>query len=313
LTDPASVSTVTRFSSAIVDVYAAPRTVTRLEECWFYHTMDLPGYGTVQGEWDLRAGVREYLGGVDLRDKRVLEVGTASGFLCFTMEQQGARVVAVELAPGKAHDFIPHARAGNRARFLRETQHGLDRMRNSYWLGHRALRSRARVHYGSAYALPAALGLFDVSTFGCVLMHLRDPFLALANALRLTRETVILTLALNRQSWEPAVMQRGLLTRVRLTARRWAKRLLGYGPPPPHADAIPCMVFLPPSQPDNTDTWWFFTPSVLQQFLDVLGFEDSRVTYHQQMYHGRPHAMYTIVGQRTQPLPGRIDGPYPWW
>ena len=26
--------------------------------------MDLPGYGTVPGEWDLRAGVQEYLGGV---------------------------------------------------------------------------------------------------------------------------------------------------------------------------------------------------------------------------------------------------------
>jgi hypothetical protein len=219
----------------------------------------------------------------------------------------------VELAPGRSHDFIPRARAGNLTRFLRETRHGLDRMRNSYWLGHRAFRSRARVHYGSAYALPAALGRFDVSTFGCVLMHLRDPFLALANALRLTRDTVILTLALNRQPWEPAVLQRGLLTRLRLTARRWAKRLLGYGPAPPHADNIPCLVFLPPSQPDNTDTWWFFTPSLLQQFLDVLGFEDSRVTYHRQLYRGRPHAMYTIVGHRTQPPPGRIDGPYPWW
>jgi hypothetical protein len=41
--------------------------------------MDLPGYGTMPGEWNLRAGVREYLGGVGLRGKRVLEVGTASG------------------------------------------------------------------------------------------------------------------------------------------------------------------------------------------------------------------------------------------
>jgi hypothetical protein len=294
-------------------LYATPRSVTGLEECWFYHTMDLPVYGTVQGEWDLRAGLGEYLGGVELGGKRVLEVGTASGFVCFSMERQGAEVVAVELAPGRPHDFIPRAGAGNLTRFLRETQRGLDRMRNSFWLAHQAFGSRARVHYGSAYALPAALGRFDASTFGCVLMHLRDPFLALANALRLTRDTVILTLALNRQSWEPTVMQRGLLARMRRSARHLARRLLGYGPPPPHADAIPCMVFLPPSQRDNTDTWWFFTPSVLQQFLDVLGFEDSRVTYHRQLYRGRPHPMYTIVAHRTQPLPERADGPYPWW
>src|SRR5262249_47083940 len=63
--------------------YASPRTVTDLADCYFYHTLELPGYGLVEGEWDLRAGAEAYLGGVDFRGRRVLEVGPASGFLCF--------------------------------------------------------------------------------------------------------------------------------------------------------------------------------------------------------------------------------------
>ena len=30
-------------------VYAEPRTVTDLEECYFYHSMEIPGYGLVEG------------------------------------------------------------------------------------------------------------------------------------------------------------------------------------------------------------------------------------------------------------------------
>src|SRR5947208_16942976 len=38
------------------DVYATPRVVTDLADCYFYHTTDIPGVGTVRGEWDLRPG-----------------------------------------------------------------------------------------------------------------------------------------------------------------------------------------------------------------------------------------------------------------
>ena len=72
------------------DVYAAPRTVTDLNDCNFYHTMDVPGVGRVTGEWDLRAGAREYLGGVPFAGKRVFEMGLASGFLSFFMKREGA-------------------------------------------------------------------------------------------------------------------------------------------------------------------------------------------------------------------------------
>jgi hypothetical protein len=79
------------------NLWAVPRTITDLKDCDFYHTMDIPGVGLVKGEWDLRLGIRRYLGNVAFRDKRVLEIGTASGFVCFYIESQGAEVVAYDL------------------------------------------------------------------------------------------------------------------------------------------------------------------------------------------------------------------------
>ena len=52
--------------------FQEPRDVHGLEDCYFYHTLDLPGYGHVQGEWDLRGRFDDYIGGVDLRGKTVL-------------------------------------------------------------------------------------------------------------------------------------------------------------------------------------------------------------------------------------------------
>ena len=91
-------------------VFAPPRLVTRLEDCVFYHTQDVPGYGTVPGPWDLRGHVDEYLGGVTLRGKRVLELGTASGFLCVEMEKRGAEVVAFDLSEDYDCDVVPFGR-----------------------------------------------------------------------------------------------------------------------------------------------------------------------------------------------------------
>src|SRR5437764_915707 len=91
--------------------FAEPRTVTDLSACYFYHSMDVPGHGLVEGEWDLRTGISAYLGGVDVGGKRVLEIGTASGYVCFAMEQRGAEVVAQDLSPEQTPDIVPFARA----------------------------------------------------------------------------------------------------------------------------------------------------------------------------------------------------------
>ena len=130
-------------------VYAEPRAVTDLEECYFYHSMEIPGYGLVQGPWDIRGGVDDYLGNVDLNGKRVLEVGTASGFLCYTMEGRGADVVAYDLSDKQSWDVVPYAQYDHTS-FDSDRREHLRKLNNSWWLGHGAfeLLGEGRLRHG---------------------------------------------------------------------------------------------------------------------------------------------------------------------
>src|SRR5271169_692926 len=89
--------------------YAEPRNITSLDDCYFYHSMDLPGYGAVSGEWDLRTGLDAYLGNYDFAGKRVLDVGAASGILSFHAESRGAEVVSFDLSEEYSWDIVPFA------------------------------------------------------------------------------------------------------------------------------------------------------------------------------------------------------------
>jgi hypothetical protein len=253
-----------------------PRVVTDPAQCYFYHTMDVPGHGLMEGEWDLREGVDAYLGRIGLQGKRVLEVGTASGFLCFAMEKRGADVIAFDLAPRQPPDLVPFPGRDPQERRREHSRH-LERLANAYWLCHRLGHSAARRVEGTVYAIPDAIGPVDVTTFGCVLLHLRDPFAALTSALRLTREKVIVT--------EPVV--------IRSPLKRWLlRRLVG-----------PAALFFPRAERGGPETtWWTLTPELIQRYLAVLGFEKTDVTYHTQMYRRQSVPLFTVVGQRTRPL-----------
>jgi hypothetical protein len=254
-------------------IYAKPRDVASLDDCGFYHTMDIPGYGLVEGAWDLREGLRDYLGGVDLEGKRVLEMGTASGFLCFSMEALGAEVVAFDIADDQSWDIVPFSGADHEALVALQKDE-MRKVKNSFWLAHKALNSKARVVYGSVYDVPEAIGPVDVTTFTAILLHLRDPFYALENALRLTTETVIITERPPRRAW-PTVA----LSKV----------------------SRPLIQFLPNRErPKGWGTWWRFTPQALMEMIAVMGFEDAELSYHQQQSFGRKKRLYTIVGRRTK-------------
>src|SRR5690349_2280017 len=89
-------------------LFARPRYVDRLEDCIFYHTMDLPVFGVVRGAWDLRGRFDDYIGGVTVENKSVLDIGTATGFLSFEAEKHGAaRVVSFDMSDARQQMFIP--------------------------------------------------------------------------------------------------------------------------------------------------------------------------------------------------------------
>jgi hypothetical protein len=47
-----------------------PRYVDRLEDCFFYHAMELPGFGLVRAHWDLRGRFDDYVGGLAVAGSR---------------------------------------------------------------------------------------------------------------------------------------------------------------------------------------------------------------------------------------------------
>jgi len=260
-------------------IFAEPQDISSPEDCIFYHTMDLPGYGLMEGMWDLRPNIDKYLGKVNLKNKRVLDVGAASGFLTFHMENQGAQVIAYDLSANDDVDIVPFAGVD----YLERADHArpwLERIKNSFWLAHKAFNSQATAVYGNVYAIPEEIGLVDVSTFGSILLHLRDPFLALQNALRLTQETVIIT----EPVWNWVNFVRYLLPIGR------------------HGST---MLFVPDTRLNEpATTWWHISPSAMRRFIGVLGFEQARVTYHfqQQKDEDRRVLCYTVVGRRTTPI-----------
>jgi hypothetical protein len=266
--------------------------------------MEVPGYGLVQGPWDLRSRVDIYLGHRNFGSQRVLELGTADGYLSFHIEQQGAEVVSHDLGEGDQWDVVPFARGPATAPgtsalapswaedVVRQQRHTMRQLNNAYWLCHNAFGSKARLIHGDIYSLSPDIGEFDVSVFGAILLHLRDPFLALARVAPLTRRTVVVTDAL------------GFL---RLPAPlRAARSLL-----PPQLRR-PIMRFMPDWRTrEGADGWWRLTPEIVQTFLGVLGFERTEVLAHFQLFKGRRKRLFTVVGHRTVPLGDAGRSPAP--
>ena len=176
--------------------FEVPQSVKNIEDCYFYHTTDLPGYGTQEGGWDLRGRFTDYVGGVDLTGQRVLDVGTASGFLSFSAEEAGAReVVSFDLDSADRQDLLPFADSEyvkDHENWSAKQTAGFQRWKNAYWFTHALKKSKAKVVYGNIYALPEAIGSFDVIIMGAILEHLADPIRALASIARHANDYIVI-------------------------------------------------------------------------------------------------------------------------
>jgi hypothetical protein len=267
---------ISRKGETMDGLYSAAPDKIDVKDCWFYHSLDVPGVGPVTGQWDLRPNIDAYLGKVNFRGKRVLDVGAASGFLSFQIEKRGGEVVSYDLSPQHSWDRVPFAGLDFRPIFQANREH-IRQLNNSYWLCHRAFNSRNKVVHGSVYNMPEAIGPVQIAVFGSILLHLRDPFQALHKALQLTTETVVVADILPRRKfWH-------------LLFGRWC---------------APQMTLLPRGKDCHSgDTWWSIPASCVQQFLEILGFGKTRVTYHRQKFQNSTRLVYTVVGQRTHPAP----------
>ncbi len=175
-------------------IFIEPWVKPTLEDCFWYHTLDLPGGETVTGYWDLRGRFADYTGGVALKGKRVLDIGTASGFLSWEAESRGAEVVSFDLDHARRQKLLPFkdtVYSLDRAESERQRELYFNAVKRSYWYMHHCLGSSAKVFYGDIEKLPRELGHFDVAFFGSVLEHLPDHIQAIGSAALLADMVVI--------------------------------------------------------------------------------------------------------------------------
>jgi Methyltransferase domain len=233
----------------------------RMEECGFYHTMDIPGYGTTKGLWDLRNRTDEYLGQYSFSGKRVLEIGPASGFLTFEMEGRGASVVGVDVKPDPGWDFVPYPDSVLEPIYANR-RIGMDQMRNSFWFAHRAFNSKAKIWYGDVYQLPEALGRFDVAVMAAVLLHVHSPLLIMAQCAKRASALIITDLLYEDLEGRP-------ICRLHPTAEN-----------------------------QSYDTWWHLTSDIIRQFASVLGFTNFTTSKHSHPYQGHECQFFTVVASK---------------
>ncbi|HEV8132860.1 MAG TPA: hypothetical protein VGQ81_16555 [Acidobacteriota bacterium] len=256
------------FQRALAKFYVDPPK----DQCTFYHTMEFPCGEVVPGAWDLRRREQVYLGYVDFSGQRVLELGSATGYLGFYMEAQGAGVVCFDLPIRTPPDIIPLPTT-LRSKRLYEHASLTEKLHKSWWYGHAKLNSKNKAVYGDIYNLPDDLGDFDIATLGCILLHLRDPFAALQQAACRTEKAIIVTDVV----WTPLEMKRAL------------------------------MEFNPGNPPEYPTNWWGISPGAVSRMLNILGFSSIDIYYHTQKH--RPvhniggssftdKCLFTIVGQR---------------
>ena len=235
-------------------LYQQRRKVDDPNECYFYHRTGLPELETLKSDWDISDCVDQYLGEIDYDGKRVLDIGTASGYLTFEMEKRGADVVSFDMPSSGNWDNVPHFELHkNREQRLERRAKAQTKLQNAYWYLHNKLDSTAKVYYGDVYNLPAELGNFDTVFLGMILGHLRDPFQAIYSASRLSKHRIVIT----NQAKEPVKPGiKGMINRLRRIKKK-----------PPMAQ------FMPTKENPTDASWWALSTECLEAMLGTVGFK----------------------------------------
>lgn len=273
----------------IKNYYEKPRSINDINECYFYHTMELPGIGLMKGQWDLRKGIDSYIGNIQVKGKTFFDIGTANGFVCFEMEKRGASVTCFDLSEKDDWDIVPlHGKID--INFFIQRKEAKRKVNNAFWLAHKLLQSKAKVIYGSIYNMPADIGPFDISFLGSILLHLRDPFLALQKIASITKETIVVTDVV-----PPGYIAYGNTINSKIKCLLnlvlyYIKESFGLKP----------IVFAPDIKNPQQTIWWYFSPKMISKFLNVLGFYNTSISYHYQKFlAGNTNVLfYTVVARK---------------
>ena len=263
----------------------------KFKECLFYHVQDLPNLSRpTKGIYDLRGNVNEYLGNINFKNKNVIELGPASGFLTFYMEKQGARVSCIDLSVKEdLWDVVPNCRINFKKYAKNHMKKNIKRVQNSFWYSHKILNSKAKVIKTHINNLDKKkIGIHDIGTISLVLLHLENPFKAIRKMCSYVNEKIIITEVLDRPG------DISLKFKLKNILKIFYKKALRF-----KTINEPTMTFYPTANNRDLDIWYFLSPKIIINFLSILGFEKYKINYHQQICKGKYIDMFTIVAERT--------------
>jgi tRNA (mo5U34)-methyltransferase len=204
----------------------------------WYHTIELPNGVVTRGRFDHRRLLPHYGLPDDLRGKRALDVGSGDGFWAFELERRGAEVTSLDVEAFADVDLPPVLH-----KIFVERPVDLS-FRRGLEIAHRRLGSQVELINRPVYDLdPDEVGTFDLVHAGDIMLHLRDPALALQRLRAVTSGQILLA-----DCFDPALDDLGAgpgLTRYR---GGW-----------------------------DDVTWWAPALSTLAQMVVDAGFEDVRV------------------------------------
>jgi len=186
--------------------------VPDIRNYYWYHTVELPGGLVTPGQYDFRESIAAFPFPADLRGKRVLDVGSATGFFAFEFARRGAEVTSLELPSLEALDRFPgqdvaqsldkirkmmgprSAGGGSDAPYTAEEMY-FYLLEGPFEFCRKQLGAKIRRCYSTVYELTEAKagGTFDLVFMGDILLHTLNPMAALCAVAPLCRGTLVLS------------------------------------------------------------------------------------------------------------------------
>ena len=259
-----------------------------LEDCEWYHIMEIPGVeGLTNGVFDCREDIDNIFGNLDFNGKKVLNLGPSTGYLSFEAERRGADVTSIDLSVSLENierDWVLNVAKPWRkdlAAFANDEK----RRRNAFWYAHKALKSKSKLIICHINNLPDEVELHDIGLLFSILVHIRDPYTALMRMCAHVNEKIVIT---ENGGYN---MRNTLFNAIPLFFRKnFPKK------------QSPTMRFLPANFKIGS-AWWKLNKETIINMLGLLGFEKTKVTYHDYMdQRGEKIFNWTVIGERTVPI-----------
>jgi hypothetical protein len=255
-----------------------------LEDCEWYHIMEIPGIGLTEGVFDVREDIDNIFGNLDYKDKKVLNLGPSTGYLTFEAERRGADVTSIDLSVNsEKRDWQPRANEDWK-KDLKKFMADEKRRRNAFWYAHKALNSKSKLIISHINNLPNEVEVHDIGIIFSVLVHIRDPFLALQRMASHIKEKIVIT-ELGGYS-----RRKSLKNFIPNLFKKFSKQ---------NSSDIQFI----PRYGQIGSKWWKFSPEAIIEMVNILGFGKTTVNYHYYLDNeGKKVFNFTVVAERTVPM-----------